>query len=205
MKASRTLAAAFGVCLVAVGVFVGATYVAARPAEKKEIAPLRAGYVSASDLMQKWKKWQKASAEMNSRRQQAGIELTGYRATLERKKSAAAVAGGDDKIRLDREAVEAQRTFEDAERTARTEIDRDAAKALADFHKACQAEIAALAKELNLDVVYFCPVTPRDIADKPLAAPQLDLFFRPPATMPVYLKDGVDLTNDLLDRLNRAE
>lgn len=205
MKATRTLLAAAGLGLAAAGVFVGSAYVAARPAEKKEIAPLKAGYVSASDLMQKWKKWQKAATEMQSRRQQAGIELTGYRATLERKKAAATTAAGDDKARLDREVVEAQRTFEDAERAARTELDRDSAKALADFYKICQAELAAMAKEMNLDVVYFCPVTPHDIAGKPLPPHQVDLFFRPPALMPVYLKDGVDLTADLLDRLNKAE
>lgn len=203
MKQSRTLVAVVG--LVAVGVCIGAAYVSARPAGKKEVAPLRAGYVSASDMMLKWTKWQKATAEMQSRRQQAGIELTGYRATLERKKGAAATAAGEDKTRLDREVVEAQRTYEDAERNARTEIDRDSAKILGEFYKRCQAEVATMAKEMNLDVVYFCPITPHAIADKALAMPQMELFFRPPALMPVYLKDGVDLTSDLLDRLNKAE
>lgn len=202
MKASRMATA---LCLLAAGVCVGAAYVSARPAgEKKDVAPLRAGYVSASELMQKWKLWQVKSSEMNGRRQQAGLQLTGYRSALEQKKAAVTTAAGDDKARLEREVIDAQRTFEDAERTARADLDRDSGKILAEFSKRCHAEVAAMAKDLNLDVVYFCPITPLGLADKQLAPPQLDLYFRPPALMPAYLKNELDLTGELVERLNRA-
>jgi Skp family chaperone for outer membrane proteins len=192
------------VVVMTIGVAVGTITARATTSSKKEITPLRAGYVSATDMMQKWELWQQKAAQMNQKRQQKSIELTGLRGSIEASKGAAQRAQGEDKVRLDREVIDLQRRFEDVERSIRVEIDREALTILEEFYNKAQKTLAALAEERNLDVVYFCPVTPKYLGNIQGATQQkMDLYFRPPAMMPAYVRDGIDLTSELIEKLNQ--
>ncbi len=204
MKRSYTL----GLTVIAsvVGLFIGATFLKAKPVEeKKEILPQRAGYVSMVEIIPNLKRWKQANEELQRERETRAGEMAALLRVVEGKKLEHAGATGKDKLLAEKELVEAQRKYEDADRRHRTFLETFSQKQLSAMYTVCQKEIATLAKEYKLDVVYFCPITPKYLPQKADEPAKVNLYFQPTAMMPVYLNDGMDITKELLERLNNEE
>lgn len=203
-----SLVAAIG--LIAIGVAVGivvkssASAQAASQPTTRSVLPLRAGYVCMTEFMARSHKWQKRAADMQLAREREGQRLALLREVLLSKKAQASTAQGDRKLELEQEAVEVQRKFEDEERGVRQDLDRRATEVLRQMHQEFALAIEQVAKERNLDVVHAYPAKPDRPPEGMPEARYLDMFFRPPAMTPLYLKDGVDLTNDVVSRMNKA-
>lgn len=86
--ARRSFALGFAAALLlAVGVFVGVQSSQPRTADaapKAEAKPFRAGYVSMSELMKDYDKWQGSAKHMEEKRQRATKELVRMRDLIDR-------------------------------------------------------------------------------------------------------------------------
>jgi Skp family chaperone for outer membrane proteins len=210
MSRPRVTSLVAAAALIGIGVAVGIAVKASSSAQaasqpgSKTVAPLRAGYVCMTEFMARSHQWQKRAADMNLAREREGQRLALLREVLLSKKAQASTAQGDRKIELEQEAVELQRKFEDEERGIRQDLDRRAAGALRQMHQEFTRVIERVAKERNLDVVHAYPAKPDRPPERMPEAQYLDMFFRPPAMTPLYLKDGVDLTNEVVSRMNKA-
>lgn len=204
MKRSTTL----GLTILAslLGLFFGATFLKAKPNdEKKEILPQRAGYISMLEIISNFKQWRQANEELQRERDSRSAEMAALLRVVERKKIDLAGATGKEKTEAEKDLIEAQRKLEDADRKHRAYLESFSQKQLALMYTQCQKEIANLAKEYKLDVVYFCPVTPKYLPQGAEDPNKVNLYFQPNALIPVYLNDGMDLTQELLQRLNQKD
>jgi Skp family chaperone for outer membrane proteins len=210
MTRRRITSLVAAVALIGLGVTVGvlvkstsSAHAASQPVVKTA-APLRAGYVCMTEFMARSHKWQKRAADMQLAREREGQRLALLREVLLSKKAQASTAQGERKIELEQEVVETQRKFEDEERGIRQDLDRRAADVLRQMHQEFARVIEQVARERNLDVVHAYPAKPDHPPERMPEAQYLDMFFRPPAMTPLYLKDGVDLTTEVVSRMNKA-
>lgn len=202
----------FALGFVVAGVFAGGLVVGAgllRPqpldaGPKVEARPLRAGYVCTSELMRDYTKWQDRAKRMTDRRTDGAKQLTAMQGVIAAGDKQLATATGDDKVRLANEMIEARRKFEDAERTLRETLDKEAADHLKGLYADIAAAVKALADERGLDVVYAHPGHPVRMFEQSKENPQaaIDLLLRPQAVQPLFLRDEVDLTAEVVKRLN---
>jgi Skp family chaperone for outer membrane proteins len=177
---------------------------AAPKAEAKPVAPLRAGHISASELMKSYKSWQSAAEGMNKKRQDASAKLIQLQGIVQTSAKQMEGSTGQERSRLEQVALDARRNFEDAERTAKAEIERTTNEELKKLFNDITLAIREMAEEKQLDAVYIHPVNPAHGLEESKANPQLfiDMMMRASAMQPIYLRDSVDLTGELLKRLN---
>jgi Skp family chaperone for outer membrane proteins len=170
----------------------------------KEAPPLRAAHVCMAEFMSKSRKWQAEAALMNKKRAEAAEPLTGLKALADQKAAQAATAAGDARAELEREAVAALEKYQDTEKKTRADIDSQSARVLRTLHHQVSDIVAGLARERNLDAVYAYPAS----GTRGLTAEQrdstlfFDMYFRPPAMAPIYVRDSVDLTDEVLRRMD---
>jgi Skp family chaperone for outer membrane proteins len=177
---------------------------AAPKAEAKPLPPLRAGHVSASELMKNYKSWQSAAEGMNKKRQEGVTKLGQLQGLVQASAKQVEGATGQEKTRLEQVALDARRNFEDTERSIKEELDKLANVELLKLFSEITAAVRVLAEEKQLDAVYIHPVHPDRGMEEAKATPQLfiDMMLRASALQPIYLRDSVDLTGELLKRLN---
>jgi Skp family chaperone for outer membrane proteins len=194
--------------LLAGGFWAGAGFrsgasVAETPA--KEAAPLRTGHICMAEFMAKCRKWQAEAAAMTKLRAEKSEILLGLRTASEQKAAAAAAAVGDDRTDLQREAAALREKFEEAQKKETAEIDGRSATILRALHKQFSGVIADLVRERNFDAVYAYPACPTHGIQKEQegTASAMDLYFRPPAMNPIYLRDSADLTDEVIRRMNQ--
>ncbi len=168
------------------------------------MAPLRAGHISASELMKSYKSWQAAAEGMNKKRQDGVTRLGQLQGLVQASAKQMEGATGQEKTRLEQVALDARRNLEDSERTFKEELDKLANVELLKLFKDINAAIHELADEKQLDAVYIHPVHPDRGLEEAKNTPQLfiDMMLRATALQPVYLRDTVDMTAELLKKLN---
>jgi Skp family chaperone for outer membrane proteins len=177
---------------------------AAPKAEAKPAAPLRAGHVSSSELMKNYKNWQNAAEGMNKKRAEAATKLQQLQGLVQASAKEMEGAAGTERNRLEQVALDARRNFEDAERTAKADLDRMANDELKKLYSDITTVIKELAEEKQLDAVYLHPAHPERGYEEAKQAQHtfIDLMLRTNALQPVYLRDSVDMTGEVLKRLN---
>lgn len=196
--------------LLAVGGVIGSALTHPMPvdagpkAEAKPAQPLRAAHVVMSELIRDSRKWQDRAKEMNQKRERAGAKLAAMQNIIAAGGKRVESATGDEKNRLTDEMTEARRKFEDAQKTFQQEIDRESATHLKELYAEISTAIGQMAAERQLDAVYAHPGHPQRVIDQAKDNPMqaMDLLLRPSAMHPLYLKDSVDMTADLVERLN---
>lgn len=197
------------VAAVLAAAYFGAV-VAVNAADKPEVKvkpmpPLRAGFVAMADVMKGSTKWQEMSKEAGRKREKISQKLGVQRAELIELQQKAQKAVGEEQVKLAVELRDAGRKFEDAERDAVAAVDKEALAALVELQAEFAREVEALARERQLDVVYAHPVRlDKMLDDMGKTTQTMDLYFRPHGMSPLYMRADVDLTGDLLARLNKA-
>ena len=205
---ARSFALGFAAALLlAAGVFVGVQFGQQRTADaapKEETKPLRAGYVSLSELMKDYEKWQEKAKHMEEQRQKAAKELLRMRNVIEEYSKKLATADGEEKAKLEKEIRDGRRKFDDSESEFKAELDREATAHLKELYADISGLIEKLAQERGLDVVYAYPAHPKRVFDQNKGREQqiIDLQLRATAVTPLFLRDELDLTAELVKRLN---
>lgn len=187
------------------GAVVAANAADTPEAKAKPMPPLRAGFVAMADVMKGSTKWQEMSKEAGRKREKVAQKLGVRRAELVELQQKAQKAFGEEQVKLAAELRDAGRKFEDAERDAVAAVDKESLAALVELQAEFAREIEGLARERQLDVVYAHPISlDRMLGELGKTTQAMDMYFRPHGMQPLYLKAGVDLTGDLIGRLNKA-
>jgi Skp family chaperone for outer membrane proteins len=167
--------------------------------------PLRAGHVCMAEFMSKSRKWVAEAAVMSKLREEKGESVVGLKTAYDQKAARAAEATGEARTGLEQEAAVVLTKFQAAEKKARAEIDGRSLAILTAIHRQFRAVITEVARERNLEAVYAypAPVPPPTGPAEPFEThAAMDFYFRPPAMTPVYLRGSVDLTSEVLRRMD---
>ena len=95
-----------------------------------------------------------------------------------------------------------QRKIEDIDRNAQKELGDMSNQAVVDVYKSINSVIADLAKERDLDCVQ---IFPGPASDTPVTAPIAHLVLQTPASYPIYLRKELNLTEEVIERLNASK
>jgi Skp family chaperone for outer membrane proteins len=193
--------------LFAGGLAVGSSLLQPKPVDagpKAEAKPLRAGFVCVSELMRDYTKWQERAKRMTDKRNGGSKQLAAMQGVIQAGVKQMEAATGEEKAKLSIDLIEARRKYEDAERTLKETIDKEAADHLKGLYADITTAVRAVADERGLDVMYSHPAHPARMFEQSKDNPQLaiDLVLRPPALQPMFLRDEVDLTAEVVKRLN---
>ena len=195
--------------LVALG---GAVYLAGQiqaqappPGAPAAAQPKQGGKVAVfnvAKVMRDYKKWQYYATVMNSKRTTATAELSRLRNEI-----------ADLQARIPKEplqqkqeemakiVVAKQREFEDKERQIRKMLDDESANYLKNLFAEVQLAVKAIVDTNGFDVVFAYPDA---ITAEEMASPlYYDLKMRPPAAMPFYVSPSSDMTEVLIQTLNK--
>ena len=176
-------------------------------AEKNAMPPLRAGHVCLSEVMAQYTEWQDGSKKMTEKRNEATKELAGLRDEMIAVQKQAETTTGPERDAATRELVVLRRKFEDGESKMKFELDHESTKILVELYENIDAELKLLAEDRQLDAIYGHPSHPVRTKAEQKANPQLyiDVMLRASAIQPLYLRDSVDLTGELVKRLNASK
>ena len=194
---------------------VGAAYLGAQfavptadakpKAEAKPMPALRAGYVAMGEVMSGSKKWQDRAKKAGAAREEANKKLGVLQASAQQLQQKVQKATGEEQEKLALELREVSRKLEDSDRTLRTEVDKEAQGALVEMQADFAREIEAMARERQLDVVYGHPANfGKLFAAMGKTQASMQMYFQPTGMQPLYLRAEMDLTKDLIDRLNAS-
>jgi Skp family chaperone for outer membrane proteins len=203
MNARRNLIKSAG--LVAFGVLIGWVVPGQEKSvakEKKEVSPPKIGYVNVAKVLRDFDSANVAGAKITKRRQEFAAQVN------EKRDAAARLTKEFDAAKDD----EARRVLKDKIEAIDSEIkkiDAEAQKELTDASNATivlvyeqiRTAIRELAEDRGLDVVEVFPAASKPEDER---SPQVaQLMLQTPALMPFYLRSEVDMTQDVIDRVNK--
>ena len=174
----------------------------AAPAKPARTDPTRVAVFNVAKVMKDFTKWQYYAVTMNNKRITAAGELGKLRnEILELQAKAEKEPRQDVRDGLARAMVEKQRAFEDRERQYRKQLDEESAAHLKNLFVEIQRAVGAIVESNGYDVVFAYPdaVTAEEAAS-PL---MVDLKMRPPAAIPFYVSKSADVTQVLIETLNK--
>ncbi|MGL4423533.1 MAG: OmpH family outer membrane protein, partial [Gemmataceae bacterium] len=197
MMAVAVVAASFAPAMAQAPGASAAPGTAAAPAPSRGVAVF-----NVAKVMKEYTKWQFFAATMNKVRTSRAGELAAIRnQVLELEGKARVETVQANKTAIEQQLVGLQRTFEDKERTIRKEIDEQSAVHLKTLFNEIRTVVDAVAKTNSFDLVLAYPdaLTQEEI-NSPL---YFDLKMRPPAAMPFYVSPNIDITNVVVQTLNK--
>lgn len=157
----------------------------------------RIAYVNIVDLMKNYDRLNKHTGTLNERRKVLVEEINDLRNEHARlAKNLATTADEAEKAIAQEKMTAVQRRIEDIDKAAQRELSSLGDKAVLDTYNEVADCIAEIAKERDLDVVEIFP------SGKPVTPAVANLVLRPPAGYPIYLRPGMDITDDVAKRLN---
>jgi Skp family chaperone for outer membrane proteins len=203
MNARRNLIKSAG--LLAFGVLIGWVVPgqeksAAR--EKKEVSPSKIGYVNVAKVLRDFNSANAAGAKITKRRQEFVEQVNEKRDAVAKLTKELDEAKDDEAKRgLKRkiEAIESEMKKVDAE--AQKELTETSNDTIVLVYHQIKTVIRELAEDRGLDVVECFPAASR-LEDDNL--PQVaQLMLQTPALVPFYVREEFDVTQDVIDRLNK--
>lgn len=170
------------------------------PEAKAEPAGARTGYFNMARVMRESKRAKAGAEKLNAKRARATVNLQVMRQTYADLQAKLMSAGQGEKERLADEALKLARKIEDADREVQKTLNERAQTVIGTIHDELKAAVAALAKEKGLGAVLAYPdaVTPEE-ANNPMIK---ELRLKPPAAQPFYIDPELELTEELVKRLN---
>jgi Skp family chaperone for outer membrane proteins len=203
MNARRNLIKSAG--LLAFGVLIGWVVPGQEKSaakEKKEVSPPKIGYVNVAKVLRDFNSANAAGAKITKRRQEFVAQVNEKRDTAARLTKEIEAAKDDeargvlkDKI----EAIDSEIKKIDAE--AQKELTDASNNTIVQVYEQIKSAIRELAEERGLDVVECFPAASR-VEDE--RSPQVaQLMLQTPALIPFYLRPDVDLTQDVIERVNK--
>ncbi len=157
---------------------------------------------NVAKVMRDYKKWQHFAGVMNTKRTEAAATLAKSRAQITELQSAAQIEKLPSKQEeIAKKLVEAQRVFEDTQRTIGKQLDDESAAYLRNLFVEIQRCVQAVVESNGFDLVFAYPDA---ITSEERTSPMyFDLKLRPQAAMPFYVSPGADMTDILIETLNK--
>lgn len=153
-------------------------------------------------VMRDYKKWQHYTGVMNARRTEAAAELAkaGTRITdLQTQLQAEKIPGKQEE--LAKKIIEEQRVLEDTKRTIGKKLEDETAAYLKNLFLEIQVCVDAVVESNGFDVVFAYPDATTD--EERQSPMYFDLKLRLQAAMPFFVKRGADMTDMLIETLNK--
>jgi Skp family chaperone for outer membrane proteins len=191
--------------LVGLGLAIGLAYDGPRPMNAKEVKKTRApriGYVNAPKVLRDFRRANQEGQKVTQRREEYVNRAKEERATLQHLTDQYnATDDGQLRKALQEKALATQRRIEAIDKEAKEKVTEMSDKAIVEMYEQIRVVIAEMAKDRDLDVVEVFPSATRPAEDrKPEVA---NLMLQTPALMPFYLKPEFDLTDEVIERLNK--
>lgn len=187
--------AVLGAGFVASSLFAPRAQLAAEPAAKPAS---RIGLVNIVDVLKDSDATVKRGNEIKVRRQQFLDKVTAIRnemADLTRKLGEATEMA--EKVTVQKQITKLQRQMEDIDRDAQTKLQDLSNGVIVDVYREIRDTIAEIAARNDLDLVLMYP------GSKEMSPAVAQLMLQTPAAMPVYSRPEMDLTKEVVLRLNR--
>jgi Skp family chaperone for outer membrane proteins len=174
----------------------------AAPAPAATKSAGRVGVFNVAKVMRDYKKWQYFAGVMNQKRTAASGELVKLRNEIAEMQNKAQVEVVPTKREEITKAMTVkQREFEDKEKGFRKVLDDESAGYLRNLYAEIQQCVKAIVETNGFDLVMAYPDA---ISQEELNSPlYYDLKLRPPAAMPFYVSPSADMTDILVDTLNK--
>jgi len=194
---------------VVLAAYLGAQFAAptaeAKPeAKAKPMPQLRAGFIAMAEVMNGSKKWKERALKAGKVRNEANKKLGVLQASAQELQQKAQKATGAEQDKLGLELRDVARKLEDTDRALRTEVEKEANASLMEMQADFAREFEAMARERQLDVIFAHPSNFEKLfAEAGKTQQTLQMYFQPSALQPMYLRAEMDLTGELLDRLNK--
>jgi Skp family chaperone for outer membrane proteins len=191
--------------LFAIGVLVGWAVPgqeASKANETRKLSPPKIGYVNVAKVLADFKSANEAGAKITKRREELTVKIS-------EKRDAAAKLTTEHNETRDDETRRALKGRIDAIESEIKEVDAEAQKELTDMsyativlvYEQIKTVIRDLAEDRGLDLVEVFPAAHKPQDEK---SPQVaQLMLQTPALMPFYLRSEFDLTQDVIDRVNK--
>lgn len=188
------------------GAYLAGTTADAKPKpDAKPMPALKAGYVAMTEVVSGSKKWQDRAKKATAVRDAAAKKMGVLQASAQELQQKLQRATGDDRDKLATEMRDVSRKMEDADRDLRSAVDKEAQAALAEMQGDFARELEAMARERQLDVIYGHPANYEKLfAASGKTQATLQMYFQPPAMQPLYMRAEMDLTKNLIERLNAS-
>lgn len=163
----------------------------------------RIAVFNVAKVMSDFDNWKYHAVYMNNKRIDASKELGKLRIEIaDLQKRIEAEPLKDKQNEMVRTLVEKQRQFEDRERVIRMSHDEESANHLKTLFGQIQRGVAAIADSNGYDIIFAYPdVTKPEEKTTPL---YFNLMMQPTAAMPFFVSRNVDVTEVLIDLLNRS-
>jgi Skp family chaperone for outer membrane proteins len=194
------------IALVGFGVIVGWA-VPGQPAsnarESPRVEPPRIGYVNSVKVMWGFQRAVQAGKKITDSRQEFVAQVKDEQEKLAKvNKGYEAAADPDTKLQLRAKANDIQRSIETIDAKAQKELTEASNALLVETYDQVRTVAAALAKDRGLDVVEgFTGELKADVQKRHELA---QLTLQSYGLTPLYLKPELDLTEELIERLNKA-
>lgn len=205
---SRSFALGFAAAsLLAAGLFLGVQLGSTKRVEaapQTETRPLRAGYVCMSELTSDYDKWQARMAEHNGVVAKEAKRLEVMRGLVESAGLELQSAAAEDREERTGRWQAAAKKYNEAATAHTADVQKKAIDLWAELYADVSSAVRQIADERQLDVVYAFTLHP----DRPVKVAGFNpehkgaTLLGKEQTQPLYLRDEVDLTAELVKRLN---
>jgi Skp family chaperone for outer membrane proteins len=171
---------------------------AARSVEKS--VPVKIAYLNIAKVLREFQKANSDGRKITARREEHIGRIKELREEQARLGQLLQTAKDNDKESIQLKMTEINRKVEDIDRKAQKELGEMSNQAVLGVYQNVRGIVADIAKERGLDVVEAFPDVSTDAEAANPAVAQLKL--QTPALMPYYLNKDLDLTDEVIERLN---
>ena len=191
-------------CLFASIQFSARTEVQAKENERERERPqCRIAFVNVAEVLKGYKKANMDGDKITESRKTYFDAITEHRNRMnEINQELQKDIDARTKDELIAKMTKLQRKIEDIDRNAQKELGDMSNQAVVDVYKSINSVIADLAKERDLDCVQ---IFPGPASDTPITAPIAHLVLQTPASYPIYLRKELNLTEEVIERLNSSK
>lgn len=162
----------------------------------------RVGVFNVAKVMREYKRWQYYAGVMNNKRTAESAALGKLRSEIAELQSQGQIEPAKTKQEeIGKVLVSKQREFEDRERQVRKLLDEESSNHLKGLYGEINQAVRAIADANNFDLIMAYPDA---VTEEERGSPlYYDLKLRPPAAMPFYVSPSVDVTDLLVNTLNK--
>ncbi|HET6571973.1 MAG TPA: OmpH family outer membrane protein [Fimbriiglobus sp.] len=172
------------------------------PAAAPKASGGKVAVFNVAKVMKDYQRWQYYASLMNQKRTAAAGELGKLRAEITKLQEDIQKEPIKTKQEPMAQALLArQREFEDKQRQVQQQLDSESAGYLRNLFTEIQRAVVAIVEQNGFDVVFAYPdAITKEEMESPL---YYDLKMRPQAAMPFYVSPTADMTNVLIETLNK--
>ncbi len=192
--------ALIGLGIVVGGLIPGQPVTNAR--ESTRIEPVRIAYVNIPKVLRHFERANAEGAKISQQREAYVNQVKTERAALENLTDQYQATDDEQILKtLQEQALATQKRIEAIDKEAQQQLTERSNGTIVEVYTQIRSVIEALAKDRGLDVIeaFPAPTVPEEERSPQVA----QLMLQSPALMPFYVKRELDLTDEVIERLNK--